>query len=244
MRAREADLCLAQGNLAAAARWAGESGISCEEKPVFKCPDQYIVICRVRIAQGRSAEVIELLERLRSWSEATGAQPFLIQVLALQALQALAEGDREQACKHLERALSLAEPEGYIRTFLDLGAPLHHLLQIASAQILRDRSHDVYIRQLLDAFSSDTLSVQNELPRSGHTILPSTFQPFNLLEPLSDRELEILRLLNTTLTSTEIADQLVIAVSTVRTHIRNIYGKLGVNRRMEALERARELGLL
>jgi LuxR family maltose regulon positive regulatory protein len=130
------------------------------------------------------------------------------------------------ALTHLEHALRLAEPEGYIRTFADLGLPLAHLLQEArSRNVMPD-----YIETLLNAFGTNLTS------------FPSSQQ--KLPEPLTEREEEVLELLAAGLTNPEIAEKLVISAGTVKKHASNIYGKLGVGSRIEAATRARELGLL
>ena len=244
MRAKAASLNLAQGDLTAAVRWADGNDMICRDELQFSRRHAYLAACQVWIEQGRLAEAEDLLQRLASLFEELGSVPLLIKTLALQALQTQARGDREGAIRSLLRALALAEPEGYLRTFLDFGATLVPLLKGAGPRLKADDALQVYIQKLLNAFSAGEIKAAEELPGTGMLYPPSTLPPFPLIEPLSARELEVLRLLNSRLTSAEIAGELVLAVSTVRTHIRNIYGKLGVNRRMEAIERAREFGLL
>jgi LuxR family maltose regulon positive regulatory protein len=142
----------------------------------------------------------------------------ILQALALQAC-----GDGERALAALGRALTLAEPGGYVRIFTDEGVPMGELLlkAIASGVVAS------YASELLAALEEETKP-------------PSS----SLIEPLSERELEVLRLLTTSLSSTEIAQELFISVNTVRSHIKSIYGKLNVHRRRDAVQRARELGLL
>jgi LuxR family maltose regulon positive regulatory protein len=123
--------------------------------------------------------------------------------------------------------LSLAEPEGYVRIFVDEGEPMAELLRHAASRGIAP----TYVAKLLAAFEVEGLAVS-----------PSNLQP--LIEPLSERELEVLRLLTTHLSSTEIADELVISVNTVRSHIKSIYSKLNVHSRMDAVQRAKELELL
>jgi len=212
-------MCVAQGDLGPARRWAEERDLyQYVDSPwQEKARDPYdhrlrkyelLVLARLLIAQGQPAEALKLLGSLVPLAKWRGRPGMLIEIYALQALAYQAQGDLEQAVAALERALSLAEPEGHVRIFADEGEPMARLLQ--------------------------------EAARRG--IAPPQTQP--LPEPLSARELEVLRLLNTHLSSTEIAEQLFISVNTARFHIKNIYGKLGVHSRSEAIQRARELGLL
>lgn len=133
-------------------------------------------------------------------------------------------GDPQSASAWIERALAIAEPEGYIRPFIDEGAEV--------AQILRRISSTDYVQQLLAAFPAAERSSLSAHPTQG------------LVEPLSERELEVLHLLARGITYAEIAQQLVVSLNTVRFHIKSLYRKLGVYKQVKAIERARELGLL
>jgi LuxR family maltose regulon positive regulatory protein len=155
---------------------------------------------------------------------------YVIEILVLQAMALQAQGKIDQALTPLERALSLAEPEGYVRTFVDEGPPMAQLLRQAVA---RGIAVD-YVGKLLAALEKETKEKQRMM---------EPFPP-SLVEPLSQRELEVLRLLTTHLSSTEIAEELFIAASTVRSHIKSIYGKLNVHSRKDAVRRAKELELL
>ena len=143
----------------------------------------------------------------------------------LQALAHQARGDIPAALVPLERALTLAEPEGYVRIFVDEGPPMAALLEAAAK---RGIAPD-YVRRLLAAFG---------------TAEDSTPAKQDLVEPLSERELDVLRLLGTDLDGPDIARELVVSLNTVRTHTKNIYAKLGVNNRRAAVRRAEELDLL
>jgi LuxR family maltose regulon positive regulatory protein len=142
-----------------------------------------------------------------------------------------------QAVKTLGRALALAEPEGYVRIFVDEGAPMAALLAQNAERRVQSDPLLIYVEHLLRAFPEPQrpaqLALRSPLGRSNA-----------LIEPLSVRELEVLRLLAAGLESPEIARELIIGVSTARTHIKNIYGKLGVHGRIQAIERARALGLV
>ena len=143
----------------------------------------------------------------------------------MQALARRARDDVTGALESLARAVVLAEPEGYVRAFIDEGPPMSALLKLAA----KERKAPSYVRRLLAAF----VTVE------GHTPVE---QP--LIEPLSERELEVLRLLGSDLDGPEIARELTVSLATVRTHTRSIYAKLGVNSRRAAVRRAAELGLL
>jgi len=158
----------------------------------------------------------------------------LVEIYALQALAYQAQGDTGQAMAALQRALSLAEPAGYVRIFADEASPMARLLQEAVRRGVTRGIAPEYANKLLAALG---VAEYSEEPHP----YPHT-QP--LPEPLSERELEVLRLLNTHLSSTEIAERLYITPNTARYHIKNIYGKLDVHSRSDAVQRARELGLL
>ena len=149
----------------------------------------------------------------------------MIEILVVQALARRARNDVPGALASLERAVALAEPEGYVRVFADEGPAMAGLLRLATQQ--RDASG--YLRRLLAA-----------------TVTPAARAPADqpLIEPLSERELDVLRLLESDLDGPDIARELTVSLATVRTHTRNIYAKLGVNNRRAAVRRAAELGLL
>ena len=158
----------------------------------------------------------------------------VIEILLLQALAHHAQGDILLALAPLERALALAEPEGYVRIFVDEGLPMAHLLSAAAGQGMMPD----YIGKLLAVFEAEGQKSKDKAHLS--SALPT--QP--LVEPLSNRELEVLRLVAQGLSNREIGERLFLTLSTVKGHNRTIYGKLQVQRRTEAVARARELGLL
>ena len=148
------------------------------------------------------------------------------------------QGDIPAALVPLERALTLAEPEGYVRMFVDEGEPMAQLLLAAAAR----GSMPEYTGKLLAEFEP---ALGAEQPRNaGRSSLRTSLDPQPLVEPLSQRELEVLRLFASELSGPEIADELVVALSTVRTHTKSIYSKLNVNSRRAAVKRAEELGLI
>jgi LuxR family maltose regulon positive regulatory protein len=221
--AHEARIRLAQGDVATATRLMKESGLGVHDEPKIEFCIGYLALARIHMAQGRLNETSELLLRLLRMVEAAGAMRPVIEVLILQALVLQAQGNGDQALAALERALSLAEPEGYVRVFVGEGAPMGALLRQAAARGIRLD----YVGKLLAA-------LEGEMHRRGMT---------ELIEPLSEREMEVLRLLTTPLSTPEIAEELYLSVHTVRSHVRSIYRKLNVHKRMEAIQRAKELDL-
>ena len=185
----------------------------------------------VHLAQGDSSAALAVLSAWREQVEARRWQDERLKVLVLQALALEAHGEQDQAVHLLLDALSLAEPGGFIRLFVDEGKPMTHLLSKAAAL---GRMPD-YIGRLLAACEA-------EEQQSEDTASQPPAQP--LIEPLSPRELEVLQLMAQGRSNQEISERLFIALSTVKGHNRNIFGKLQVERRTEAVARARELGLL
>jgi LuxR family maltose regulon positive regulatory protein len=188
---------------------------------------ELLVLARMLIAQGRADEALSALAPLVALAERRGRPGLLIGIHILQALAAQVTGDLDQALAALERALAIAEPAGYVQLFVDEGERAAELLQEAVKRGIGAG----YARKLLAAF-----------PDFGSPAVERV--PEELAEGLSQRELEVLRLLDTHLSSTEIAERLCISANTVRFHIKNIYGKLGVHSRSDAVRRAVELGLL
>lgn len=172
-------------------------------------------------------EAVGLLERLLEAAEVGGRNGSMIEILIQQALAYKAQDDITPALAPLERALALAEPEGYVRTFVDEGTPMAYLL----SQAIEHGIMPGYARTLL-----------NILETTAGSTLPPESQA--LIEPLSERELEILALVAEGLSNHEISERLFISLSTVKGHNRNIFDKLHVKRRTEAVARARELGLI
>jgi LuxR family transcriptional regulator, maltose regulon positive regulatory protein len=184
---------------------------------------------RVRLAQGQPAAALAVLEPVREQADARNWQDEKLRVLVLQSLAYQACGDEAQAAQLLGEALALAEPGGFIRLFVDEGPPMAELLGRMKHE---GGSMKEYIGNLLVAFG-------HQAERQ-----PSTFNLKTLPEPLSPRELEILRLIAQGLSNREIGARLFLALDTVKGHNRRIFDKLQVQRRTEAIARARELGLL
>ncbi len=223
---------LAQNRLGAAAQWLEEHGPPADDDLISLQNYVDVVLARVFLAQGQLDEALKLLHRLLEVAEVGEHIARVIEILVLQALAFQAEGDATRAMTALKRALTLAEPGGYIRIFVDEGQPMVRLLQEA----LKRGLAPAYVRRLLAAFPAEEL---------GQTAV-STIQvdQSDLIEPLSERELEILQKIAEGLTNPEIAERLYLSLNTVKVHTRNIYGKLGVHNRTQAVAKARELGLL
>ncbi len=228
---------LAQGDLEAAARWARESQLGAEHRLSFLSEAEDIMVARVLIGQGKLGEAVGLLARLQQAAKAAGRMRSVLETLVLQAVALAVQGGMSQAMHASEQALSLAEPEGYVRIFVDEGEPMAKLLQQAAAQGIAPD----YVGTLLAAFRGEA---KKEHPLKDEVPPPSAPRPSPMVEPLTPRELEVLRLIAAGLRNQEIADQLVISVATVKRHISNIYGKLGVSHRTQAIARAKELNLL
>lgn len=226
---------LSQHRLELAAMWLEERELEadCEsyEFGIF-CLLEDIVAARVLIAQGRLKEAGRLLTRLDGFTQKNGLVAQGIEILVLSALAHRAGGNSTEALAALECALVLAEPGGFIRVFVDEGPPMAHLLYEALNRGITPE----YIRRLLKAFPEDEL-VQADIAiyLADHS---------ELAEPLSERELEVLQLIADGLTNSEIASRLFLSLNTVKAHNRNIYSKLNVHSRTQAITRSQELGLL
>ncbi len=224
---------LMKGNLTAAVRWAEASGLSAEDDLSYPREREYLTFARVRIAQARVdpagpflSEALRLLERLRSDAEEKARRGSVLEILILQALAFSAGGKGTEALPFFERALTLAEPQGYIRLFVDEGEPMVTLLRQAYA-------HGIAPDYVATLFSA-----------AGAPKLPAPTPAGSLLEPLTERELEVLRLLVAGLSNQAIAQELIVTVGTVKRHINSIYGKLGVQSRTQAVARAQTLHVL
>jgi LuxR family maltose regulon positive regulatory protein len=229
---------LAQGRLGEALDWARQRGLSTENELSYLREFDHITLARVLLtwhqhdrADVSIAEIMKLLERLLKDAEEGGRKGSAIEILILQALAHQAQGDLPAALLPLQHALVLAEPEGYVRMFLDEGSGMRQLLRYASTrEIMPD-----YTDKLLVAFEAEEQKSQSK-----PDMLPSQA----LIEPLSQRELEILKLIAQGLSNREIGERLFLALDTIKGHNRKIFDKLQVQSRTEAIAWARELGLL
>jgi len=241
--ALQAQLQLLQGDLPSALRWADGSGLSPADEISFPREAAQLALARVRIAAGQAEAVLPLLDRLLTDAEAKARMHSAIEILTVQALAYAARADRPRALSALHRALALAEPEGYIRMFVDEGVPMRGLLAAYSVPLVgRGRSAGepdaarllAYVETLLAAFPADGRRTEDNGAGSLST----------LIEPLSEREREVLRLIAEGHSNQQIAEALIVSVGTIKKHLNNIFGKLGVTSRTQAVARARALRLL
>jgi LuxR family maltose regulon positive regulatory protein len=239
--AERARLLLAQGQVDQAARWAEELGLGAEDEPSYLRERDHLVLTRVLLAEHTPDQALPLLERLHRLAVGERRTGSVIEIRVLQALARAAVGDEPAGLAALAEALTLAAPEGYLRVFVDEGAPMATLLgrlltAPATTQAVAGQVPPAFLDRLLEAFEQAGQAV---LPRSRRgTALPG------LVVALSARELEVLQLLAAGKSNLAIAEELVITLDTVKRHVTHILDKLGATNRTQAVARARELGLL
>jgi LuxR family maltose regulon positive regulatory protein len=275
--AMKASIWVTQGRLAEALKWAHEQGLSPDDDLPYLREFEHITLARILIAQYQKEQMegsiyaaMRLLDRLLQAAEEGSRMGSVIEILALQALAHRAQGDITPALASLERALTLAEPEGYVRIFVDEGEAMRLMIEDFRLRIGKQPTTQAqnllgYVDKLLAVFSqprlgplSTAVNQKSEISNQQSTMVEPEVQPAKnilvepelrptkgmLVEALSERELEVLRLLRTEMNGPEIARELMVSLSTVRTHTQNIYTKLGVNNRRAAVRRAEELDLL
>jgi LuxR family maltose regulon positive regulatory protein len=238
--ALKAQIWVAQGKLAQAIRWIHTQELSPDDTLCYLHEFEHITLAKILIAQYQHEkrddliqEALGLLDRLLQAAAEGDRGGSVIEILLLQAL----------ALTILEHALTLAEPEDYIYIFVKEGSPMAELLSMISNRDGTPRRKE-YIHKLISSFDlqKDIHSVEQDQSSILTNQIADSHQP--LIEPLSKREIEVLRLLETELSGPEIAHKLMVSLNTVRTHIQNAYTKLGVNNRRAAIRRAEELHLL
>jgi LuxR family maltose regulon positive regulatory protein len=237
-----ARLLAAHGNVPAALAWARQHGLSAEDELSYLREYEHLTLARVLLVQHSADGSLEalhhaaaLLPRLLTATEEGRRDGTLIEVLALSGLASRAAGQHADALDAVERALTLAEPEGFVRVFAGLGQPMAVLL----AALQQRQPGWTYLRQALDATA---LPLRDRAARPGPAADGSTED--HLVEPLTGRERDVMRLLASDLDGPSIARELVLSLNTVRTHTKNIYTKLGVTSRRAAVNRAHQLNLL
>ncbi|MGM7778777.1 LuxR C-terminal-related transcriptional regulator [Arthrobacter sp. KNU-44] len=228
---------ISHGRTSDALRWARERGVSAEDELSYLKEFEHITLARALFAQheaGQSEDyvgrAIALLDRLLRAAEESGRMGTVVELLVLMALAHQKEADDGGAQAALQRAVALAEPEGYVQVFVDEGEAMANLLEALAKQ----GSASNYVNRLLESFGTKTRRTRDQI----------TPAPQRLVEPLSERELQVLRLLSSELDGPDIARELLVSLNTLRTHTKNIYAKLGANNRRSAVRRAEELGLL
>jgi LuxR family maltose regulon positive regulatory protein len=238
-------LWLAQGDLLAANRWAAvqEERFNLDNLPEFENELTHISWARVLNAQNKLKKAIRLLSHLEESTQLSGRTGRLIEIVILKALAIQRMDDTRQAVNVLAKSLALAEPEGYVRIFLDEGPPMQMLLSqwLAHANASPLRNYAIHLLSQFDAEPPPAPAAQEEISPVDD---PSASAGQALIEPLSPREVEVLQVMALGKTNKEIARQLVIAPGTVKAHTASIYRKLDVANRTEAVARARELGIL
>ncbi len=229
---QRARLWIAQGKIEAAARWHSEwtdrRAQTNKQMPYVLGELEQILRARILLAQGKSGDCLSTAGRLQKSAEKLGRDGVVIETLVLKCLAYRHQNNDEEALKALDQALALAEPEGYMRIFLDEGSPMAQLLYEAANRGIRKE----YTGRILSNFP-----LHRELRKAGS---PTD----DLIEPLSRREIEVLQLLAEGASNKEAARRLFISLPTVKWHTSNIYGKLGVQNRTEAVTKARALGLI
>ena len=226
-------ILITNGQLTKAERWASEQSLTVGDELSYLREYNHLTFARLLIARFRQdknpsnlSDAQTLLTRLLAAAESGGRLGSVIECLVLQALANALYKNESAWEAPLRRALTLAQPQGYVRLFVDEGEPIFQLLQQVA---LENPNQKAYCDKLLAAFG-----VQSN----------KDVKSQRLVDPLSDRELEILRLIAAGLKNKEIAAELIISLNTVLYHNKNIYGKLGVNKRALAIAKARELGLI
>ena len=236
--ALKARVWVRQGRVGQALDWVRGQGLSVQDDLSYLHECEYITLARVllglyrRDRADRSVhDALALLDRLLSAAENDGRTGSAIEILVALALAHAAHGDTPAALVSLERALTLAQSEGYVRMFVDEGPPMAALLRVAAA------------RSIVPAYAGELLAaLQSQDSMGAGPTHVSALQP--LSEPLSQRERDVLRLFDSDLSGPDIARELVVALSTVRTHTKSIYSKLGVTNRRAAVQRAADLQLI
>ena len=221
----QAKLCLLAGEPDRVIEWLAEKNFSVEDSVTAQFEQSYLLLARALIKKQEAAQTIPLLTNLFLSAQSGGRVRSVMEIQAVQCLARYAIGETRKAVETLDRALALSEPEGFIRPFLDLGPPIATLLE----KVAEGGKNKEWARHLLRKFE--------DTPREPLTQTA-------LLEPLSDREQEVLGLLVSGLSNQEIANRLFVSINTVKTHISRVYSKLQVKSRAQAMVRCQQLDLL
>jgi len=224
---------LGSGNITAALQWAQERGLSVDDEPDSLHEVEYVALAHILIAQNKLDEADQLLQRLIAKAKADDRVYMMIEMRLWRVLIFTLKEETAAALADLKLALALAEPGGFIMIFVSKGKPVADLLEEILA--VKKRDHDA-------AKTGFSLSYAKKIQSAFKTVTPPKIE--GLMDPISDRELEVLHLIAAGLSNREIADKLFISLNTVKTHTKNINSKLDVNSRTRAVARAKELGIL
>jgi LuxR family maltose regulon positive regulatory protein len=247
---QRARLLLVQGDVGAAAQWTAAAGLSPDDEPDYPREPGYLVLARVLLAQDRPGPALTLLQRLLDAAATQGRTGSIIEIQALRALALAAHGEHASALDVLADAVTLAGRHGYVRVLADEGAPMHALLTKLRAawpgqQHAADGIDSGYLAALLRARSpAGAVAPGRPAATAPQGPVSARARGPALVEPLTERELEVLRLIAAGSSNQRIARELVVALDTVKKHVTHVLGKLGAANRTEAAARARELGLI
>jgi LuxR family maltose regulon positive regulatory protein len=237
--AERARLLLLQGRAGEAAKWAEERGLTEQDEVSYSRERDYLVLARVLLATDEARRALGILERLDALAESQARKGSLIQIRAVRAQALQSVGDHRGALALLGETLTLARPEGYVRVFADQGPPMAALLQSfvrgahrsrGAAMPSRARRH---LNRVVGAFGPAVRTAEQAVGAGTGPV-----------EPLTDRELEVLRLIAAGMRNRDIARDLVLTLDTVKKHVSHIFAKLGAANRTQAVAQARELGLI
>lgn len=234
-----AHLALIEGDLAGAIRWTKDRGLRPDDQVSYPQEPEYLILARVLLEQGRFDQALTLLGQMHERAQAQGRAGNALEILVLRSVTLAAAGDEAAAMASLAEALAIGYPQGYVRVFADEGLPMGTLLShaVVSHRTALAGVPLGYLGQLLRAVEHDARPGGSAQKRPGAGIP-------GLVEALSPRELDVLRLLATGKPNRDIADELYVTVDTVKKHVTHIFQKLGATNRTEATARARDLGLL
>lgn len=234
VHAWQARLSLAEGDIAAVRRWQTTAFPPQASIPMLQQEQEALIVARLLLAQGEAGQALRLLDGRLAEAHAEGRRSSELEIIVLRALAHLARGDLSRAKQEIIPALKQAQPEAYLRLFLDEGDPMRRLLQ-AVLPAVRDEPLGEYVRTILRAFPS---------PKSRRQPISSpSLQSAPFIEPLSRQEQRVLRLLAAGCSNPEIAEELVVSVNTVKTHVKSIYRKMDVTSRREVRDTVRALNL-
>lgn len=233
VRAAQVKLWLALGNLDTAWRWAQQSGLEIGDPIGYNRQGEYLALASVYLARGAYDQALALLDWLQGVMQRVGLIGVVIEIQALRALIFKAMNERLSALNALKEAVILAQPEGYVRTFVDLGGGMRALIEDEARVLSSESSRAGFLDRLLSSFPPSAPTTKSNI----------NLQKSAMVEPLTAREVEVMNLIAEGFTNKDIADALVIAPGTVKRHAHNIYTKLNVSNRTEAVAKARELEL-